>query len=178
MPCSLSRYGRRKPGPKGPSAELITAIVEMKHRNPMFGCVRTAQQIAHAFGIEIDKDVVRRVLAKHYRPGDPETNGPCWLTFIGHRQLGRLWRFAGQSIIALRRSNSAHLHRLRPGYTARSAPLSGHSSLPLALSADSINPAPTVPVRSGPGKILVPKRVISPEGVQTRAKLQVEKCRN
>ena len=67
---------RRKPGPKGPSAELIAAIVELKRRNPRFGCVRIAQQIAHAFGIEIDKDVVRRVLAKHYRPGTPEPMAP------------------------------------------------------------------------------------------------------
>src|SRR5437667_11217961 len=74
----------RKPGPKGPSAELIAAIVELKRRNPRFGCVRIAQQIAHAFGIELDKDVVRRVLGKHYRPGDSGTNGPSWLTFIGH----------------------------------------------------------------------------------------------
>ena len=28
---------RRTPGPKGPSAELIAAIVEMKRRNPRFG---------------------------------------------------------------------------------------------------------------------------------------------
>jgi len=75
---------RRKPGPKGPSTELIAAIVESKRRNPKFGCVRIAQQIAHAFGIEIDKDVVRRVLAKHCGPSDSGTNGPSWLTFIGH----------------------------------------------------------------------------------------------
>jgi transposase len=32
-----------------------------------------------AFGVEIDKDVVRRILATHYRPQrDPE--GPSWLT--------------------------------------------------------------------------------------------------
>ena len=74
---------RRKPGPKGPSAQLIAAIVEMKHRNPKFGCVRIAQQIAHAFGIEIDKDVVRRVLAKHFRP-EPGADGPSWLTLIAH----------------------------------------------------------------------------------------------
>src|SRR6266849_123020 len=61
---------RRKPGPKGSSTELIAAIVEMKRRNRKFGCVRIAQQIAHAFCIEIDKDIVRRALAKHYRPGD------------------------------------------------------------------------------------------------------------
>jgi len=55
----------------------------MKHRNPQFGCVRIAQQIAHAFGIEIDKDVVRRVLAKHFRP-EPGADGPSWLTLIAH----------------------------------------------------------------------------------------------
>src|ERR1700681_4609149 len=71
---------RRKPGPKGPSAELIAAIVEMKRRNPHFGYVRIAQQIAHAFGVDIDKDVGRHVLAKHYRPGDSGTNGASWLT--------------------------------------------------------------------------------------------------
>jgi putative transposase len=75
---------RRKPGPKGPSPELIAAIVEMKRRNPRFGCARIAQQIAHAFGVDIDKDVVRRVLAKHDRPGDSGTNGPSWLTFLGY----------------------------------------------------------------------------------------------
>src|SRR5437870_9174539 len=48
---------RRKPGPKGPCAELIAVIVEMKRRNPRFGCVRIAQQISHAFGVQIDKDV-------------------------------------------------------------------------------------------------------------------------
>jgi putative transposase len=32
----------RKPGPKGPAAQLIAAIVELKHRNPKFGCVRIA----------------------------------------------------------------------------------------------------------------------------------------
>ena len=29
---------RRRPGPKGPGAALISAIVEMKRRNPRFGC--------------------------------------------------------------------------------------------------------------------------------------------
>src|SRR5450631_3557329 len=73
---------RRRPGPKGPSKELIAAILEMKRRNPRFGCPRIAQQIAHAFGVDIGKDVVRRILAQHFRPpsgGD----GPSWLTFTG-----------------------------------------------------------------------------------------------
>jgi putative transposase len=33
-----------KPGPKGPSQEVIAAVVEMK-RNPTWGCPRIAQQI-------------------------------------------------------------------------------------------------------------------------------------
>src|SRR6478735_8991599 len=59
---------RRQPGPRGPSAELIRAVVEMKQRNPSWGCPRIAQQITLAFGVEIDKDVVRRILSAHYRP--------------------------------------------------------------------------------------------------------------
>jgi putative transposase len=81
---------RCKPGPKGPTAELIAAIVEMKSRNPKFGCVRIAQQIAHAFGVAINKDVVRRVLAKHYRPGDSGSHGTSWLTFLGQTK-DSLW---------------------------------------------------------------------------------------
>jgi hypothetical protein len=61
------RHGRR-PGPKGPTGELINAVLEMKRRNPGWGCPRIADQIALAFGVEIDKDVVRRILTKHYRP--------------------------------------------------------------------------------------------------------------
>jgi putative transposase len=81
---------RRKPGPKGPSSELIAAIVELKSRNPQFGYVRIAQQIAHAFGVAIDKDVVRRVLAIHYRPGDSGSAGPSWLIFIAQAR-DSLW---------------------------------------------------------------------------------------
>ncbi len=38
-----------KPGPKGPSPDVIQAIVELKRRNPRFGCPRIAQQINKAF---------------------------------------------------------------------------------------------------------------------------------
>ncbi|HYI96669.1 MAG TPA: hypothetical protein VEX68_24220, partial [Bryobacteraceae bacterium] len=37
----------------------------MKRRTVNRGCARIAQQIALAFGIEIDKDVVRRILSAH-----------------------------------------------------------------------------------------------------------------
>jgi len=80
---------RGKPGPIGPSPELISAIVEMKRRNPSFGYQRIADQMSLVFEIELDKDVVRRVLAKHYRP-KPGSNGPSWLTFLGHSR-DSLW---------------------------------------------------------------------------------------
>ena len=81
--------GGRKPGPKGPSKEIISAIVSMKQHNPRFGCPRIAQQINLAFGLELDKDTVRRVLATHYKP-DPNNHGPSWLTTIGHAK-DSLW---------------------------------------------------------------------------------------
>ena len=74
---------RGKPGPKGPSPELIEAIIETKRRNPGWGCRRIAQQLCFVIGLDIDKDVVRRVLARHYRPG-PGAYGPSWLTILGH----------------------------------------------------------------------------------------------
>ena len=78
-----------KPGPKGPSQEVIAAVVDMKRRNPTWGCPRIAQQIALAFGIPITKDVVRRILAVRYQP-EPDSAGPSWLTVLGHTK-DSLW---------------------------------------------------------------------------------------
>ena len=61
----------------------------MKRRNPRFGCPRIAQQINKEFGINLDKDVVRRILAAHYRPV-PGDGGPSWLSFLGHTK-DSLW---------------------------------------------------------------------------------------
>ena len=67
----------------------MAAVVDMKQRNPTWGCPRIAQQIALAFGIPIDKDVVRRILAVRYRP-EPDSGGPSWQTFLGHAK-DSLW---------------------------------------------------------------------------------------
>ena len=50
--CSCK--SRAKPRPKGPSAELIAAVVEMKRRNPKFEVLKIAQQILYAFAIEAE----------------------------------------------------------------------------------------------------------------------------
>src|SRR5262249_51496742 len=61
-----------RPGPKGPTKELIDAVLEMKRRNCTWGCKRIAEQIALAFGVDIEKDVVRRILARtSIRKPDP-----------------------------------------------------------------------------------------------------------
>ena len=73
----------KKPGPKGPRESLIRAIVELKSRNPRFGCPRIARIISQTFGVDIDKNVVHRGLAKRYRPASGGT-GPSWLSFVGH----------------------------------------------------------------------------------------------
>jgi len=78
-----------RPGPKGPTADLIQAVVEMKQRNRSWGCPRIAEQINLAFGTSVDKDVVRRTLVFHHRPA-PDSGGPSWLTFLGHMK-DSLW---------------------------------------------------------------------------------------
>jgi len=79
----------QKPGPRGPSRDVVAAVVDMKQRNPTWGCPRIAQQIALAFDIPINKDVVRRILAARYRP-EPDSAGPSWLTVLGHAK-DSLW---------------------------------------------------------------------------------------
>jgi hypothetical protein len=85
----LFSKGRRKPGPKGPSQELMDAIVATKQRNPSWGCPRIAQQIALAFGVPVDKDLVRRILAGQYSP-KPGAGAPSWLTFLAQMK-DSLW---------------------------------------------------------------------------------------
>ncbi len=97
----FSNKSSKKPGPKGPDEKIVSLIIEMKQRNPSYGYRRIAMQIADAFGIVLDKDVVRRVLSKHYK-NDPKDTGPSWLTFIGHMK-DSLWS------IDLFRSESIHL---------------------------------------------------------------------
>jgi transposase InsO family protein len=85
----FSSRRKRKPRPKGPSEEIIRAIVETKRRNPRYGCPRIVLLICKVFGVAIDKDMLRRVLTKHYHPASTD-GGPSWLTFIGNTR-DSLW---------------------------------------------------------------------------------------
>jgi transposase InsO family protein len=68
---------------------LIDAVLEMKRRNPTWGCPRIAQQITLALGVDLDKDTVRRILGTHYGL-DSGSGGPSWLTFLGQAK-DSLW---------------------------------------------------------------------------------------
>ncbi len=85
----FSRKSKSRPGPKGPSQELIDLVLEMKHRNPRFGYLRIAMQVYQAFGHKIDAGVVRRILKKHYKP-KAGGSGPSWMTVIGNAR-DSLW---------------------------------------------------------------------------------------
>jgi len=83
IPAAVFHETQNETRPERSGSELIRAVVEMKQRNPGWGCPRIAEQIALAFGVPINKDVVRRILAMHYQP-PTDGAGPSWLTFLGH----------------------------------------------------------------------------------------------
>ena len=61
----------------------------MKQRNPRLGCRKIAEQISSAFGVELNKDVVRRILFQYYRPASGGA-GLYWLSVIGQAR-DSLW---------------------------------------------------------------------------------------
>ena len=66
----------------------MAVVAAMKRRNPIWGCPRIAHQIALAFDVPINKDVVRRILVARYKP-NPDSAGPSWLTVLGHAKDSR-----------------------------------------------------------------------------------------
>jgi len=83
---SNKKYTR--PGPKGPSKELIKFIVETKEKNPAYGCPKIALLASNVLSISVDECLVRRILLKHYKP--TPGNDPSWLLPIGWK-ADKLW---------------------------------------------------------------------------------------
>lgn len=71
----------KKPGPKGPSPELIKLVVEIKTKNPKYGCPRIALLVSKLLDKEISQQTIRRIVRKYFsaNPG----SGPSWLNAIG-----------------------------------------------------------------------------------------------
>ncbi|MCX6125471.1 MAG: integrase core domain-containing protein, partial [Proteobacteria bacterium] len=84
----FSRKAPSKPGPKGPSKDLIRLVVETKENNRNYGCPRIALLVGNVLGTTIDEETVRRILAKHFRP--LPGNGPSCLLPIGNSH-NKLW---------------------------------------------------------------------------------------
>jgi hypothetical protein len=132
----FSSRPKGKPGPKGPSPDLIRAIVEFKRRNPRFGCPRIALVLSKSFGMDIDKDIVRGVLAKHYRPA-PSDGGPSWLSFLGHTK-DSLWSidlFRCESILL-----NTHWAQVSPKSSSYHAQQCAHKGILLCFAGDWENP--------------------------------------
>ena len=93
------------PGPKGPTKELIDAVVEMKRRNRTWGDKRIAQQVASAFGVDIDKESAGfsqftsiRTPDRAIRPGSPllvtlKTRCGRWTCFAVNRRSCKVTGF-------------------------------------------------------------------------------------
>jgi transposase InsO family protein len=69
---------------------LITLIVEIKRRNPRYGCPKIALLASNVLKVEITEDLVRRILRKHYNPDMGGNGSPSWLAAIGNAK-SKLW---------------------------------------------------------------------------------------
>ena len=80
---------KRKPGPKGPSVELIKLIVEIKQKNLKYGCPRIALLVSKLTNTTIDENLVRRILRQHFN-FPLGGNSSSWLCQIG-KAKDSLW---------------------------------------------------------------------------------------
>ena len=69
-------------------SEIRKLVLEIKRRNPSSGCPRIVNIVFDRTGVLIDKETVRQILKKYYRP--PSGSGPSWLSFVGS-QVDSLW---------------------------------------------------------------------------------------
>lgn len=77
----FSPLHRKRTGPKGFEADIVTLVVKIKKSNPSFGCPRIAMIVTHSTATAISEDTVRRILRRHGL-GDPKSLGPSWLSFL------------------------------------------------------------------------------------------------
>jgi len=83
----FSKKNRAKHGPPGPSKEVILLIVELKEKNPRFGYQKIADHVSRTLGFWVDKNIVKRVLDRYFKPSG---SGPSWLLPLANSS-NRLW---------------------------------------------------------------------------------------
>jgi putative transposase len=87
--AALLVQGADEAGPQGAQPGSRGRRRRHETAEPELGAPRIAQQVTLAFGLPINKDVGRRVLAARYTP-KPDSAGPSWLTVLGHAK-DSLW---------------------------------------------------------------------------------------
>ena len=92
----------KKLGRKGYDKKIRELVVELKVKNPEYGCLRIAQTVNNLLGTNISEQTVRRILKQKNLTTDPEKSGPSWLTFLSQSK-DSLWS------IDLFRVESIHL---------------------------------------------------------------------
>ena len=110
-----SSHRPKKPGPKGLSDELIRAIVELKSRNPRFGCPRIARNISRTFGIEIDQNIVCRLAGRGPRgsPSSVTRRMACGVRSLSLRIVGAQFVLGAGHHGSVQASRSRVRHSLR-----------------------------------------------------------------
>jgi len=101
----------RRPGPKGPSSELIAAVVETKRRNPRMGCRRVAEQISS--DLEATQYEMGRRDSGTHTAGDIRAPARC--ARMSHRQPSGHSRSFVQDCTSVRRD--AGITGLAPGHS-------------------------------------------------------------
>jgi putative transposase len=76
--CGSNRA--RRPGPKGPSSELIAAVVEMKRRNPRWGCRKMPSKSPVP---SVSRSTRMWSGAYSFTPPDTRRRWASWLSIIG-----------------------------------------------------------------------------------------------
>ena len=89
----FSAENKRKSAPTPPLQELIKPIIWLKTNNSSFSYPRIADIANIHFGTDIEPEVVRRVLGKHYKQKLGGDDSSSRMAFIGMTKVN-LWSMA------------------------------------------------------------------------------------
>ena len=131
-------------------AGALPLTIASSRRAARFGCQRIGHTISRTFGIDIDKDVVRRVLARDDRPDHPQGRGPSWLPFLGDAK-DSLWSvglFRCESILLksywVMIVMDQYTRRI-VGFGVQHGSVDGPTVCPMFNAARASHPAPQMP---------------------------------
>ena len=109
-----SSKNNQKPGPKGPTTEVIDLVLVMKKKNLLMGYLRIAMQLNLIFDSSLDSNQVKRILDKYHRPSPFDYQGPSWSTFFLHTLDSlRSLNFSRKKTVRSNQSNRDQIERIK-----------------------------------------------------------------